>query len=85
MPEEKHRSNELIQAPGLECPQCGFRIQATLETLFKDLAVCCGSCGLELFIDQQKSKPAIDALEDLYKNIEKVERIKADTKTINHD
>ena len=85
MPEETHTSNGLNQAPGLECPQCGFRIQITFETLFEDLAVCCSICGLELFIDQQKSKPAIDALEDLYRSMQQVERIKADTKTIKHD
>lgn len=85
MTEKKHPSNELNQAPGLECPQCGFRIQVTFEILLKDLAVRCNSCGLELFIDQEKSKPAIDALEDLYDSIQKVQRIKAETKTPKND
>ena len=85
MPEQNNPSNELNRAPGLECPQCGFRIQVTIETLLKDLAVSCSSCGLELSIDQEKSKPAIDALEDLHKSIKKVEGIKAETKTIKND
>jgi transcription elongation factor Elf1 len=85
MPEEKHPPNQLNQAPGLECPQCGIRIQVSLEVLLKNLVVSCGSCGLKLSIDRKKSKPAIDAMENLYNSLEKVERIKAETKTIKHD
>ena len=77
--------NELHQPPGLTCPQCGFRIQVTLEALLKDLRVCCTSCGLELFVDQEKSKPALNSLENLNNSIEKVERIKAETKAVKSD
>lgn len=82
MPGQNNATTKLNRVPGLECPQCGFRIQVTIETLLKNLAVCCSRCGLKLSVDQEKSKPAIDALEDLHKSIEKVERIKAETKTI---
>ena len=85
MSENKHPPNKLNHAPGLKCPQCGFRIQVTVETLLKGLPVYCSSCGLELTVDQEKSKPAIDALEKLHNSIEKVERIKAETKTLKHD
>ena len=85
MPEQYNPSHERSRAPGLACPQCGFRIQVTIEALLKNLTVSCSSCGLALSIDQEKSKPAINALEDLYNSIEKVERIKAETKTIKHD
>jgi DNA-directed RNA polymerase subunit RPC12/RpoP len=85
MPEENHPSNQPGQAPGLTCPECGFRIQVTLEALLKDLAVSCSSCGLELSIDQEKSKPAIHAMQNLYSSIQDVERIKAGAKPIKHD
>lgn len=85
MPGQENSANELHRPPGLECPQCGFRIQVTIEALLKNLAVCCSSCGLGLSIDREKSKPAIDALDNLHKSIEKVERIKAGTKTTPND
>lgn len=85
MSEEKQPANRLNHPPGLKCPQCGYRIQVAVETLLNNLPVQCSSCGLELFIDQEKSKPAIDALGKLYESIEKVERIKAETKTIKDD
>jgi DNA-directed RNA polymerase subunit RPC12/RpoP len=85
MSEHNNPSNKPYHAPGLECPECGFRIQVTIEMLLKDLAVRCCSCGLELSVDQKKSQPAINALENLYNSIQNVERIKAETKTIKHD
>lgn len=85
MSENSQSPNKLNHAPGLACPQCGFRIQVTVKTLLEGLPVYCSSCGLELTIDQEKSKAAIDALEKLQNSIEKVERIKAETKAIKHD
>lgn len=72
MTELKVASHELNQLPGLICPQCGFRIQVTIELLLNNPSIRCGSCGLLLDIDQEKSKAALTALQNAYQHIKKI-------------
>jgi len=73
MPEQKVASDELNQSPGLICPQCGFGIQVTIELLLNNPSICCSSCGLELSVDQEKSKAALSALQRAYRKVKKTE------------
>jgi len=79
MPEQKVKSDRLNQSPGLICPQCGFRIQVTIEMLLNNLSICCTSCGLELSIDKEKSKPALNSLKEVFKDIKKIETLYSET------
>ena len=65
--------------PGLNCPQCGFRIQFSIESLLLNPAVTCTGCGLELTIDRSESRPALDALQKLYNGIREADRMKSET------
>lgn len=51
--------------PGLNCPECNFKITISIEQLVSGSSVICPSCGLKLEIDNQKSKPAINAVKKL--------------------
>jgi DNA-directed RNA polymerase subunit RPC12/RpoP len=79
MPEEQKIPGGVNQAPGLACPQCGFRIQVAINDLLNNRSIRCSSCGLELDVDREKSRAALNALENLSKGIKEVERIKAGT------
>jgi uncharacterized Zn finger protein len=80
MSAKKVAPDELKQPPGLICPQCGFRIQVTIESLLNNASICCTSCGLVLSIDQGESKAALIALQKVYQSIKKIQNLKAETK-----
>ncbi len=51
--------------PGLNCPECSFKITISIEQLVSGSSIICPSCGLKLDVDDQKSKPAIEAVKKL--------------------
>jgi DNA-directed RNA polymerase subunit RPC12/RpoP len=65
-------------SPGLNCPQCGFRIRFSIESLLTSPAVACRHCGLKLTVDRSESRPALDALQRLYDGIQEAHRIKSE-------
>lgn len=81
MPAQKFKPNGMNQSPGLICPQCGFRIQVTIEMLLNNPSICCTSCGLELSIDRDKSKPALNSLKAIYEDIKEAENLNVQTGT----
>ena len=66
------------QNPGLDCPQCGFRIQIGIVQLLSHDPVYCSSCGLKLTIDQEKSKGCLDELRKVSEAIRKAEKATGD-------
>ena len=48
---------------GMPCPQCGGFIPVSMQQIITDSSILCPHCGLRLNINQQESRPAIDALE----------------------
>lgn len=66
--------NTTDQAPGLNCPECGFHIPVTIEMLLKNKAVFCSNCGLKLTIDQQESKEGLDQLRKLNAELDKAKK-----------
>lgn len=81
MSTQKTSSDGKNPLPGLDCPQCGFRIQMTIEMLLNSSSICCGNCSLELSIDKDKSGPALNSLKEAYNAVKKVENLKVQTKT----
>jgi transcription initiation factor TFIIIB Brf1 subunit/transcription initiation factor TFIIB len=77
---KKVAPDELNQPPGLICPQCGFRIQVTIESLLNNASICCADCGLVLSVDRGKSEAALTALQKVYQSIKKIQNLKAETK-----
>ena len=47
---------------GMPCPQCGGFIPVSMQQIIADSSILCPHCGLRLNINQQESRPAIDAL-----------------------
>jgi transcription elongation factor Elf1 len=72
MSEQNVAPHEFHQIPGLICPQCGFKMQVTIELLLNKPSICCSGCGLTLDIDQEKSKASLTALQKAYQHIKNV-------------
>ncbi len=47
---------------GITCPVCGGFIPASQDEIFTAGSIHCSSCGNDITINQQESKPAIAAL-----------------------
>lgn len=62
---QKHVTSHSLPAPGFPCPQCGVRIVLTIPMLLNQGEVYCGVCGLELVINQEKSKAGLDELKQV--------------------
>lgn len=62
------------QVPGLNCPKCGHFIETTITELLSASGLTCAHCRLQLTINKQESKRALDILADVDKasrNLEK--------------
>jgi len=62
------------QTPGLKCPQCGQFIPTTISELLSAQALRCPYCGLELTINRQESKQAMDILKEVDNASKKLEK-----------
>lgn len=61
---KKNVSSHNIPTSGFPCPQCEVHIVLTIPMLLGTDAFFCGTCGLKLELDRDKSK---ESLEDLKK------------------
>jgi transcription elongation factor Elf1 len=65
------------QVPGLNCPQCGKFIETTISELLTATGLVCSHCRLQLTINKQESKRAMEIFEDVNKaskNLEKASK-----------
>ncbi|MCK5002572.1 MAG: hypothetical protein KAS57_06085 [Gammaproteobacteria bacterium] len=62
--------------PGLNCPQCSYKIKINMEVLMSGSPIVCPACGLELGVDQEKSKGCINELRKVSDAIQKAEEAK---------
>ena len=65
------------QTPGLKCPQCGHFITTTISELLSAQALRCPFCGLELTINRNESRQAMELLKEVdaaAKNLEKASK-----------
>ena len=67
---------EIAKQPGLNCPECGTRLIITMDALLNYEPVNCHGCGLELTIDQEKSKSSIESLRKLKTGLNEAESVK---------
>ncbi len=72
----KKKSIGIKQVPGLDCPQCGFRIQVSIPMLLSGEPIICPSCGLKLSVDQEKSRTCLYELRKVNDAVQKVEEVK---------
>ena len=52
---------------GMPCPKCGGFITVTMGQITTADSLLCPHCGLKLNINQQESRPAIEALKKFQK------------------
>ena len=67
------------QTPGLKCPRCSQFIPTTISELLSAPALVCPYCGLELSINRNESKQAMEILKEVdnaTKNLEKASTFK---------
>lgn len=53
---------------GLPCPKCGGFIAVSMRQITTEDSLLCPNCGIKLNINQQESRPAIEALWKFMKN-----------------
>mgnify|MGYP002641958475 CR=1 FL=1 len=75
-PKEETPEVEISRQPGLSCPECGIKLVISMESLINYQPVQCYNCGLELTIDQEKSKQSIDSLRKLQEGLSQAEKVK---------
>lgn len=64
------------KAPGLDCPQCGFRIMISVPMLLSGGPIFCPACSLKLTVDQEQSRACLNELQKVYDAVQKVEEIR---------
>jgi hypothetical protein len=62
------------EIPGFPCPQCGFRLIATLQTLLAPEPLRCGQCGLQLTLVPEQCADALKAVHELNQALEGARR-----------
>ena len=49
-------------AYGIPCPECGAKIQTSIQDLLVNTSFICPNCGLQLSMDREKSGAALASL-----------------------
>ncbi|GMQ28705.1 hypothetical protein [Algoriphagus confluentis] len=75
---EKTPIVEVARQPGLSCPECGTKLVISIASLINYEPVLCHGCGLELTIDQEKSRQSIESLRRLQDGLDQAEKIRSD-------
>ena len=66
--------NKPEQIPGVTCPGCGNFIPTTIAELLTAHSLRCPTCSLQLMIDRQQSRKALDALQKVQYAQERVRK-----------
>ena len=70
------KGTETRRVPGLDCPQCGFRIQLSVAMLLSGEPVLCPACDLKLSVDREESQACLNELRKVCAAIQKAEEAK---------
>ncbi|MDH4240402.1 MAG: hypothetical protein OEW48_12640 [Phycisphaerae bacterium] len=62
--------------PGLNCPQCKFKMRLSMGALLGGKPIVCPACGLSLTVDRERSKGCLNELKKVNDAIQKVEEAK---------
>lgn len=65
--------------PGFPCPECSAHIRISMDMLFADMPIICDGCGLELNLEEGKSRKGLKSIGELEKGLRSAERIKEAT------
>ena len=57
--------------PGINCPQCANKFPVSIEILLTSHAIYCPACNLNLELNREKSKEALEAMEKVYRATQK--------------
>ena len=64
------------RSPGIPCPRCGFFIEMSVQSLLFQPSFQCPGCLLTLSMDRAQSRPALEILQKVNKEIENIEKHK---------
>ena len=64
------------RSPGISCPRCNFFIEISLKNLLYQSSFQCPSCLLTLSMDRDQSKPALEIMQKVHKEMENIEKHK---------
>lgn len=70
---------EISRTPGINCPECKTRLVVSIQHLIQYQPVVCYNCGLELMIDQDKSKAAIESLRKLQSGLDNASKVRQES------
>ena len=76
---EKTPEVEISRTPGINCPECSTRLIVSIAHLVNLHPVVCSNCGLELVIDPEKSKGALDSLRKLQAGLNKASKARQES------
>ncbi len=69
---------QAIRPPGFPCPSCKTRLVIDVMALVAGKDVVCGTCGLELKLDQERSVDALGAMRNHLDTLDAVEQALSD-------
>ncbi|MCT7979823.1 phage terminase large subunit family protein [Laspinema olomoucense] len=69
-------SQSTNRSPGMPCPECGFFIEMSIESLLYKQGFTCPGCLLELTMERTSSQPALELLQKVQTSMEKVQKTK---------
>lgn len=72
-----NNNNTKEHKPGMECPECGFFINMSIETILYQSGIQCAGCGLKLTMNRNMSNEALQALQNLDTAIKNVNHLKS--------
>ncbi|RQH40803.1 hypothetical protein D5R40_16170 [Okeania hirsuta] len=63
-------------SPGIPCPRCNFFIEMSVQSLLYQASFQCPACFLTLSMDRNQSRPALEVLQKVNKEMENIEKHK---------
>lgn len=76
---EKTPEVEISRTPGINCPECSTRLIVSITHLVNLHPLVCSKCGLELVIDPEKSKGALDSLRKLQAGLNQASKVRQES------
>jgi DNA-directed RNA polymerase subunit RPC12/RpoP len=74
--EHRNEPEMLNDAPGMPCPECGFRIRIGMRDLLRSRYINCPKCLLQLEVDREKSARSLELLQSLSVALDNIEELK---------
>ncbi|MDF2156881.1 hypothetical protein [Algoriphagus sp. CAU 1675] len=69
-------SLDISRRPGINCPECKTRLTVSIQNLINYEPVICHNCGLELIVDEEKSRSSIESLRKLQHGLDEAAKVR---------